>query len=296
VITSAPDGSAPTAPRWRWLVTDLDGTLVDREQNLVPRSVEALARFRALGGSVVIATGRNEPSATRYHRQLGLDTPLIVYNGARVVSPSGERLLDLDLGAAWPVVRDQVVPALPDGMGALAFAGTDAYVLRSAPALAEYARRDGIVLKAFPRPPAPGDPGDSGGPAAPGDPGDLPVTKVMLIAAEPGLDAPAAGVRAVCPEVTLVQSEATYLEILPPHADKGSALTWLARRHGVELSRVAAIGDNPNDVPMLVTAGLGAAVGDGHADVHGVADWVAGPCADGAVADLVDRLLADEPQ
>ena len=278
MITSAPDESAPTALRWRWLVTDLDGTLVDRDQNLVPRSVEALARFRARGGSVVIATGRNEPSATRYHRQLGLDTPLIVYNGARVVAPSGERLLDLDLGPAWPVVRDEVVPELPDGVGAVAFAGTDAYALRPAEVLADYARRDGIALAAAPVPEG------------------TPVTKVMLIAERPGLDGLAARVRDACPEVTLVQSEATYLEVLPAHADKGSALTWLAGREGVELSRVAAIGDNPNDVPMLVIAGLGAAVGDGHARVHDVADWVAGPCAGGAVADLVERLLADGPQ
>lgn len=278
MITSAPGESASTAPRWRWLVTDLDGTLVDRDQNLVPRSVEALARFRARGGSVVIATGRNEPSATRYHRQLGLDTPLIVYNGARVVAPSGERLLDLDLGPAWPVVRDTVIPELPDGVGAVAFAGTTAYALRPAPVLADYARRDGIALEAAPVPEG------------------TAVTKVMLIAERPGLDDLAARVREASPDVTLVQSEATYLEVLPAHADKGSALTWLAGREGVELSRVAAIGDNPNDVPMLVIAGLGAAVGDGHAVVHDVADWVAGPCADGAVADLVDRLLADGPQ
>ncbi len=278
MTTSAPDESASTAPRWRWLVTDLDGTLVDRDQNLVPRSVEALARFRARGGSVVIATGRNEPSATRYHRQLGLDTPLIVYNGARVVASSGERLLDLDLGPAWPVVRDTVVPELPDGVGAVAFAGTTAHALRPAPVLADYARRDGIALEAAPVPEG------------------TAVTKVMLIAERPGLDDLAARVREASPDVTLVQSEATYLEVLPAHADKGSALTWLAGREGVELSRVAAIGDNPNDVPMLVIAGLGAAVGDGHAVVHDVADWVAGPCADGAVADLVDRLLADGPQ
>lgn len=278
MITSARDESASTALRWRWLVTDLDGTLVDRDQHLVPRSVEALARFRARGGSVVIATGRNEPSATRYHRQLGLDTPLIVYNGARVVAPSGERLLDLDLGPAWPVVRDAVVPGLPDGVGAVAFAGTAAYALRPAGVLADYARRDGIALAAAPVP------------------AGTPVTKVMLIAERPGLDDLASRVREACPEVTLVQSEATYLEVLPAHADKGSALTWLAGREGVELSRVAAIGDNPNDVPMLRIAGLGAAVGDGHASVHDVADWVAGPCAAGAVADLVERLLADGPE
>jgi Cof subfamily protein (haloacid dehalogenase superfamily) len=271
---TAPGGADPRPPHWRWLVTDLDGTLVDREQKLVARSVAALARFRALGGRVVIATGRNERSAGRYHRELGLDTPLILYNGARVVTPSGERLLDLDLGDDWPRLRDRVLPALPAGVGAAAFAGTDAYAVRPAEVLAEYARRDGITLCA-------------GGP-----PAGAAVTKVLLVGPESGLGDLAAAVTAECPAATLVRSEATYLEVLPAGASKGTALAWLARRHGVELSRIAAIGDNPNDIDMVTTAGLGAAVGDGHERVRAVADLVTGACADGAVADLVARLLA----
>jgi hypothetical protein len=193
------------------------------------------------------------------------------------VTPEGERLLDLELGDGWPALRDRVLPALPAGVGAAAFAGTEAYAVRPAKVLERYALRDGIRLCAGP-PPA-----------------GAPVTKVLLVGPESGLDGLAAQVNQACPRLTLVQSESTYLEVLPAGATKGAALAWLARRHGVELSRVAAIGDNPNDVDMLRTAGLGAAVGDGHAQVRAVADYVTGPCADGAVADLVDRLLAPEP-
>ncbi len=99
------------------------------------------------GGTVVIATGRNEESAGRYHRELGLDTPLILYNGARVVEPrSGVRLLDLQLGPSWPVLRDGVLPRLPPGVGAVGFRDERAYVLHPAPALVDYAHRGGITL------------------------------------------------------------------------------------------------------------------------------------------------------
>ncbi|MFC6930718.1 HAD family hydrolase [Actinomadura yumaensis] len=57
------------------------------------------------------------------------------------------------------------------------------------------------------------------------------------------------------------------------------------------LHRVAAIGDNPNDLDMIETAGLGAAVGDGDPAVRAAADIVVADCADGAVADLVDRVM-----
>lgn len=261
-----------TGSAFDWLVTDLDGTLVDRQMRIVPRNARALARFREAGGTVVIATGRNEESAGRYHAELGLDTPMILYNGARVVAPAtGERLLDLHLGDTWPLLAGSVIPALPAGVGAVGFSGHAAYVLRDAPALVDYARRDGIALSDAPV---------SG-----------PVTKIMLITPTPGMDGLTDLVRVQAPDVRLLQSESTYLEVLPRHAGKGAALRFLAARNGIPLHRVAAIGDNPNDLDMLLAAGLGAAVGDGHPSVRDSADMVMSPCADGAVADLVDHLL-----
>ncbi|MEV5609533.1 HAD hydrolase family protein [Streptomyces sp. NPDC052225] len=263
-----------TGLRYPWIVTDLDGTLVGRDLEIVPRSALALRRFQDLGGTVVIATGRNEVSAGRYHRALGLTTPMIVYNGARIVDPvSGTRLLDLDLGAAWRPLCEGLLPRLPEGVGAVAFAGEDAHVLRAAPALAAYAGRDRITLLDSPAPRTP--------------------AKVMLIADRPGLGPLAELAAQHCPTARLVQSEDTYLELLPADAGKEQALRRLAEHAGLSLDRIAAIGDNPNDTGMVRAAGLGAAVGDGHKDVRAAADVVVGPCALGAVADLVDRVIAD---
>lgn len=268
---TAPDARAAGLSH-AWIVTDLDGTLVDRNLGLVPRSVEALRRYRGLGGTVFIATGRNEESATPYHRELGLDTPMILYNGARITDPAtGDHLLDLDLGPVWPPLRDQVVPALPDGVGAVAFSGGDAHILRPAAALTDYARRDRIAL--LPGPP------------------DRPPTKVMLISDGRNPAALAELVTRHCPDALLVQSEDTYLEVLPPGAGKESALRGLAAHYGMDLSRIAAIGDNPNDTGMVTLAGLGAAVGDGHPQVLKAADIVVAACTEGAVADLVGRIL-----
>ncbi|MGW2592514.1 HAD hydrolase family protein [Streptomyces sp. NPDC001515] len=269
--------SAPPAARLShpWIVTDLDGTLVDRDLRLVPRSVAALRRFRDRGGTVFIATGRTEESAAPYHRELGLDTPMILCNGARITDPrTGDHLLDLDLGPVWPRLRDLVLPALPEGVGAVGFSGGDARVLRAAPALADYARRDRIALLTAPPERAP--------------------VKVMLISDGRSPALLAALVSPHCPDALLVQSEDTYLEILPPGAGKDAALRVLTARYGVDTSRVAAIGDNPNDTAMIRLAGLGAAVGDGHPHVREAADIVVAPCSEGAVADLVDRILGGD--
>lgn len=252
----------------RWIVTDLDGTLVGRDLLMVGRSREALLRFVAGGGRVVIATGRSERSARPYYDELGLRGEAILYNGARTV--------DLSLDAVRharslpPGAWGAAVSGLPSGVYPVVFTGGEAVVVDDVPELREYARRDGITLRR-----------SAGWDGV--DPDQ--VTKVMLIGAVREW-APAA-----CPGTTLVRSEATYLEVLPEGATKGAALLALAEAAGVPMEEVAAIGDNPNDLDMLAVAGLGVAVGDGHRDVRAAADLVVGPCAAGAVADLVDHLL-----
>jgi len=54
---------------------------------------------------------------------------------------------------------------------------------------------------------------------------------------------------------------------------------------------VIAIGDMPNDVPMLEWAGRSYAVANGHPDVHAVADEVTVSNDEDAVALLIESLL-----
>lgn len=264
--------------RWPWLVTDLDGTLVGRDLVIPERNLTAVRRYREAGGTVIIATGRNEASAGRYHAQLELDTPLILYNGARIVGPDGSRLLDLTLGTSTArACYELVLPVLPDEVGAVGFVDTVAYALKPADALTRYAARDQIQLLTGP------------------PPDDL--TKVMLIASETSdsvLDRLEPVVAGLLPKSRQVRSERMYLEILPAQATKGAALLRLTEVLGIPLAGVAAIGDNPNDLELIETADLGAVPADGHPELLRIADAVMGRCAGGAVADLID-LIAGTP-
>ncbi|RJL31819.1 HAD-IIB family hydrolase [Bailinhaonella thermotolerans] len=237
---------------------------------MVPASREALRRFTAAGGEVVIATGRMEDSARRFYEELDLTGEAILYNGARTVNLATGRVLhERHLpAAAWKELL-ALFGELPSGVHPVAFRDGAAYAVDDAPELRDFARRDGITLR---------DPGSWH---------DLPAegfTKCMLIG-DPLPDPPIAG-------ITAVKSEATYLELLPEGATKGEALRLLAASRGVPLGQVAAIGDNPNDLDMLAVAGLGAAVGDGHPDVRARAQITVGACADGAVADLVSLVMS----
>jgi hydroxymethylpyrimidine pyrophosphatase-like HAD family hydrolase len=82
------------------------------------------------------------------------------------------------------------------------------------------------------------------------------------------------------------------LEISAPGVTKATGLAEMADRHGVAPHQVAAIGDMPNDLPMLQWAGHSYAVANAHPSVQEVADEVVGSNDEDAVAQLIEGLLS----
>ena len=70
--------------RYRLLVADIDGTLVNARREITPPVHEAVAAAQARGVRVCLATGRIWPSARQYVEGLGADPPVILYNGGMV--------------------------------------------------------------------------------------------------------------------------------------------------------------------------------------------------------------------
>jgi Cof subfamily protein (haloacid dehalogenase superfamily) len=82
------------------------------------------------------------------------------------------------------------------------------------------------------------------------------------------------------------------LEIAAPGVTKASGLAELAENRGIKAEEVAAIGDMPNDIPMLLWAGTSYAVGNAHPAAIAAADAVVGSNEQDAVAVLIESLLA----
>lgn len=66
------------------IALDLDGTLLNREKKISPRTKRAVQRAIEDGHHVVIATGRPFRSSVQYYKELGLNTPIVNFNGALV--------------------------------------------------------------------------------------------------------------------------------------------------------------------------------------------------------------------
>ena len=75
------------------IVSDLDGTLLPPSKIPLERDLAAIRRFEAAGGRFAIATGRTIQAAIRYQEMLGLQNPMIVYNGAAIYDSMNDKVL-----------------------------------------------------------------------------------------------------------------------------------------------------------------------------------------------------------
>lgn len=73
--------SARRGFRPRAVVTDVDGTLTDRDRRMTPAAFEAVRAVEARGIPVVLATGNVLPIALALRRALGVSGPLVAENG-----------------------------------------------------------------------------------------------------------------------------------------------------------------------------------------------------------------------
>src|SRR5271156_123975 len=79
--------------RYQILALDVDGTLLDPDGTLRPRTAAAVARAARAGIRPVLCTGRRYRRARPVTEQLGLDAPIVCNSGAIVKAPASHRTL-----------------------------------------------------------------------------------------------------------------------------------------------------------------------------------------------------------
>jgi Cof subfamily protein (haloacid dehalogenase superfamily) len=271
----------------RLLALDLDGTLIGEDLVLPERTHRAIVAAVAQGVSVSIATGRMARSALKYARQLGLTDPIVAYQGAliRAMPASddgrvGRLLVHRPLAAA--VTRDAIEWTRSIGLDPH-LNHLERFIIRAADAKAE-------DYSAF-----------LGGRAVLVD--DLlawvtrPISKVIAVSEEPMDESILRLARkrfAGRADVTI--SHPRFLEFLAPGVSKGAAVRWLARRAGVPLGAVLAIGDQFNDLEMLAAVGHGAAMPHAPLPVRAAARYVAPPLGEDGGAQVIEQLVLAGPE
>ena len=79
-----------------WIVTDVDGTLMDHSYDLTPAK-ETIIRLKELEIPVILCTSKTASEVKVIQKDLGLNDPYIVENGAAIYSNS-------DIEGSWEII------------------------------------------------------------------------------------------------------------------------------------------------------------------------------------------------
>ncbi len=91
---------------------------------------------------------------------------------------------------------------------------------------------------------------------------------------------------------TIINKEYEYLNITPLHTNKDEALDFLTKMLNIDKKNVMAIGDNINDYEMVKNAGIGVAVNEAYDELKEVADYVTeATTSEGALSEAVKKYI-----
>lgn len=127
------------------LVFDLDGTLLDDEKNIMPKTKTYLQKLASMGHIIALASGRPPRAMLPYYRELNLSTPLISYNGALISDPVDKSVAELKYFFSKEDVLD-FIHHFEEGDIIDAFAENDdtIYLLRENKMFTEMFHREGM--------------------------------------------------------------------------------------------------------------------------------------------------------
>lgn len=298
------------------IAIDLDGTLLCPSGRISPANAAAVRRAREAGVRVTICTGRGLVECRAFAQQIEQRDPVVVAGGAMLSCPTSLSTLHrfaMDRG----LVGELVECMLSHGHAALVLKDPDGTRPRNGDA-SELHGHDYLVVS------------PNGWEGI--DPVtrwwfkelDVPVKVVARLDEDEhpectvrvGVCGTKRATRQVAADVrksftnrtTLHHFQAVVPGTHPEHDDdhilileafgrdvnKWTAIRWLAERDGIDHARIAAIGNDINDVAMLSGAGLGVAMGNAIPEARDAAHRHTLPNDRDGVAHAIDKVLAGE--
>ena len=268
--------------RYKLLVIDVDGTLLDKDGNVSAEDREALAKVRQSGVQVSLSTGRVVQACLGILNQLSLDGYHMFFDGALVSEPrQGTEVYVQPIDSA--VAREAIEFAHRHDIYLEFFSSTHYFVERESwfskirreffglePTVVDFAdlwRRERFV-------------------------------KAQLIASSPQEATKAEkfytrfdGKLRFSWAKTPAYPDLDFINVIAPEVSKGKALEALVSYLGISLDEVMAVGDGTNDIPLLTSAGLAVAMGDAPDQVKAVADYITLDIDHNGLAAAIEKFL-----
>ena len=265
---------------YQLIAMDLDGTLNNDQKIITEKTKTALMAAQERGIRLALASARPSPGLFKERDILRLQDHqgiLMSYNGGRIVDAATGKVLfetSMDLDQTKQVLRRleelPVTPILDDGV--------QFYVADKNGYKVDYECKNNQMTC-----------------TEVGNLADFltfaPIKILMSVQPEE-LPQVQQQIAAFLPEdLTVVQTAAFYLEVIPKIINKGQGIRDICTVLGIAPAQVISFGDAANDIPMLREAGMGVAMGNAADAVKAAADMVTLSNNDDGIAAALEKLL-----
>lgn len=270
--------------KYKLLVLDVDGTLLNNAREISNRTLAALLKVQQMGVRIVLASGRPTYGLMPLAKTLELGNYggfILSYNGCQIIkAQNGEILFERR-------INPEMLPYLEKKARKNNFAiftYHDDIIITDTPEneyiISEAVLNNQKIIKE-----------DEFSTAV-----DFPPCKCMLVSN----DEEALIVledhwrRQLNGTLDVFRSEPYFLEVVPCGIDKANTLGALMEKLNIKREEVIAIGDGVCDVTMLQLAGMGIAMGHSQYSVKVCADYVTASNEEDGVAQAVEKMILAE--
>ena len=257
--------------------TDIDGTILKHDYTYTPAIVECMKRLTQKGVKVVLITGRMVNCAKFIADDLGLDTPIVGYQGG-MISYNGEILHECNMPERQAC--EIIEWARAKGIHLNLYTEDKLYVEDDNYIVKRYAgeRYTKYQVKSFE---------------------ELPKSRVHKLLAINLEDADLVSswrdeMSAKYPELYIVKSTPYFCEFSNKEASKYNAVRFLQNYFGVSENETLAIGDQDNDIKLLEAAGVKVSMGNGSEGLKAIADYITDTVENDGFVKAMDKFVLGE--
>jgi Cof subfamily protein (haloacid dehalogenase superfamily) len=267
--------------KYKLLVLDVDGTLLNNKKEITPATLAALLKVQQMGVQIVLASGRSTYGLRPLAKILELDKYngyILSYNGGQIFDMNTDKLL------FERRIDPELIPylektAAKNNFTILTYHKDTIYTNHAADIhVKEEADRNKMQLKEV---------------KYFADSISFHPCKIMVVSDDEetltGLEKQ--WKKKLDGSLDVFRSEPYFLEVVPPSINKADTLGVLMGELLIEAEQMMAIGDGLCDIPMIQTAGLGIAMGNALDPVKRCTDYTTATNEEDGVAKAVEEHI-----
>ena len=260
----------------KMVATDIDGTILRGDFGFSPAVKACIKDLCKRGIKVVLVTGRMHCAALKLAQELGLDTPIVSYQGGMIKDNSLDGKVYYNKYLEPEYAKKIIDWAKQNNIHINLYMDDVLYVEKDDETIRRYTEARYIAFKV----------------SSFSELKLEKINKILLI----NYDSPAKVnswveyLNKEYPQLYVVTSTPYFCEISHPDAKKSTAVEYLCKLWGIKQEEVLTIGDQNNDIELLKAGGVKVAMGNATDELKACADYVTDTVTNDGFVKAVNRF------